>query len=207
VKVLIVDDHPIVVSGFKALLEQDCTIEVSEAATAALAEAAVALTMPDLCVLDVNLPGLSGFELARRLLKRDAALPILMFSMNDDPVFVAQAMAIGARGYVSKNDDPGHMIKAIHTVMSGGTAWPHGSQEKINYLGSRASQGAAESLLTGREQEIIRQLAKGRSMAEIAEIVGVSYKTVATTCAALRAKLNARTQVELVRIAVERKLV
>jgi two-component system, NarL family, invasion response regulator UvrY len=207
VKVLIVDDHPIVVSGFKALLEQDTALEVIEATSAAGAEDAVATGHPDLCVVDINLPGLSGFELARRLLARDPAMLILMFSMNDDPVFVAQAMDIGAKGYVSKNDDPANMLKAIYAVAGGGTAWPHGMADKITYLGPRVTPGDPAGSLTGRDQEILRQLAKGRSMAEIADIVGVSYKTVATTCAALRAKLNARTQMELVRIAVERKLV
>jgi two-component system, NarL family, invasion response regulator UvrY len=207
VKVLIVDDHPIVVSGFKALLEQDGHISVLQAANAAAAEQIAAADRPDVAVLDINLPGVSGFELARRLLERDPAARIIMFSMNDDPVFLAQALDIGARGYVSKNDNPDSMLKAIRAVAAGATSWPAGMTEKIAYLGERGPTGGGAPRLTVRELEILRLLASGKSLSEIADMVSVSYKTVATTCAALRARLNARTQVELVRIALEQKLV
>ena len=205
-KVLIVDDHPIVVSGFKALLEQDGAIAVMEAATADAAEQLVASDPPDVAVLDINLPGISGFELARRLLERDPAAKIIMFSMNDDPVFLAQAQETGARGYVSKNDNPANMIKAIRAVANGGTSWPPGMADKVAHLGRRGASGSS-ARLTARELEILRLLAKGKSLSEIADLVGVSYKTVATTCASLRTRLAARTQVELVRIAVEQRLV
>lgn len=205
-KVLIVDDHPIVVSGFKALLEQDGGIEVMEAACADSAEALLATARPDVAVLDVNLPGVSGFELARRMLERDRQVRIVMFSMNDDPVFLARALDIGAKGYVSKNDNPAHMLKAIRAVGAGQTAWPHGFAERIAYLSQHAA-GRATGAITARELEILRLLAKGRSLSEIADLIRVSYKTVANACAGLRTRLNARTQVELVRIALERRLV
>ena len=118
----------------------------------------------------------------------------------------SRAIDIGAKGYVSKNDNPAHMIKAIRAVAGGGTAWPAGIHERIAHLGERRGSGF-QSLLSSRDQEILRQLAKGKSLSEIADLVGVSYKTVATTCVALRTKLGARTQSELVAIAVERKLV
>ena len=206
VKVLIVDDHPIVVSGLKALLEHDGGFDVMEASSAASAEQQLAVEAADVAVVDINLPGLSGFELARRMLVADPGALILMFSMNDDPVFVAQAMDIGAKGYVSKNDNPAHMIKAIRAVAGGGTAWPPGIHERIAHLGERRGS-SLQSPLSSRDQEILRLLAKGKSLSEIADLVGVSYKTVATTCAALRGKLNARTQTELIAIALERKLV
>lgn len=205
-KVLIVDDHPIVVSGFKALLEGEGSIEVLEASSSAAAEQAVVSQPADIAVVDINLPGISGFELARRMIERNPAAKVLMFSMNDDPVFVAQAMDAGAKGFVSKNDNPINMLKAIRTVVEGGTAWPPGMAERIAHLNERSSAGASHVLST-REQEILRLLAKGKSLSEIGDLVGVSYKTVATTCAALRGKLNARTQGELIAIAVDRRLV
>jgi two-component system, NarL family, invasion response regulator UvrY len=205
-KVLIVDDHPIVVSGFKALLEGEGNIEVLEASSAVSAEQILAINPADIAVVDINLPGISGFELVRRMIERDPAAKTLMFSMNDDPVFVAQAMEAGAKGYVSKNDNPTIMLKAIRAVVDGGTAWPAGIIERIGHLSER-SNAAALSALTARDQEILRLLTKGKSLSEIADLVGVSYKTIATTCAALRGKLNARTQAELIAIAVERRLV
>jgi DNA-binding NarL/FixJ family response regulator len=202
-KVLIVDDHPIVVSGVKALFDQDGAIEVLEAASAEAAERIVAAAAPDVTVVDINLPGLSGFALTQRLLQRDPAARIVMFSMNDDPVFVAQAIDVGAKGFVSKNDDPAHMVAAIRTVASGGSTWPEGTAERVAFLGEQGGGGQ----LSARELETLRLLAKGKSLSEIADLTGVSYKTSAATCAQLRSKLGARTQMELVRIAMERRLV
>lgn len=207
-KVLFVDDHPIVVSGFKSLIEGhgwDVPMEVVEAQCAESAERVFAAQKVDVCVLDVNLPGKSGFALARSLLAADPAARLIMFSMNDDPVFIAQAMDAGAAGYVSKNDNPMRMLEAILAVASGQTAWPCGSAERVAHL-SEGRMGTGPSLTT-RDLEILRQLAKGKSLSEIADAVGVSYKTVALSCSGLRSKLSARTQAELVAIAVERKLV
>ena len=205
-KVLIVDDHPIVVSGFKALLEGEENILVFEAFSAASAELVLASQPADIAVVDINLPGVSGFELVRRMVERDPAAKVLMFSMNDDPVFVAQAMDAGAKGYVSKNDNPIHMLKAIRAIIAGGTAWPPGMLERIGHLNDKSNSSTGSALST-RDQEILRLLTKGKSLSEIADLVGVSYKTIATACAALRGKLSARTQAELIAIAVERKLV
>ncbi len=204
-KVLIVDDHPIVVSGVKALLEGG-GFDVLEANSAGAAEAIVAQNPPDVAIIDVNLPGSSGFALSRRLIERDATAKIIIFSMNDDPVFVAQAMDIGAKGYISKNDDPARMADAIRAVAAGGTTWPAGAEQRIAYLGASPANGAAPAV-SARDHEILEHLAKGRSLSEIAELVGVSYKTVAQNCAQMRVRFGARTQMELVRIAVERKLV
>jgi two-component system, NarL family, invasion response regulator UvrY len=206
VNILIVDDHPIVVSGFKALLEADGGMSVHEAASAQAAEQLLGTLSPDVSVVDINLPGLSGFELARRMIEREPSARVVMFSMNDDPVFVAQAMEIGAKGFVSKNENPAHMLRAIRAVAAGGTAWPAGITERLAHLGERGA-GGGQAALSGRDSEILRLLAKGKSLYEVADVVGVSYKTVATSCAALRLKLNARTQTELIAIAKERKLV
>src|SRR4051794_3021622 len=100
-RILIVDDHPIVASGCRAVLADELEIVLLEACDAESGERAFIAERPDICVIDINLPTVSGFELARRILVRDAAARIIMFSMNDDPVFAARAIAIGAKGYVS----------------------------------------------------------------------------------------------------------
>jgi two-component system invasion response regulator UvrY len=105
-RILIVDDHPIVASGCRALLAGDPDIGILEASDADSGEEAFVTERPDICVLDINLPGVSGFELARRILTRDGAARIIMFSMNDDPIFAARAIETGAKGYVSKSGDP-----------------------------------------------------------------------------------------------------
>ena len=91
-RILIVDDHPIVVSGCRALLADDQNIVIAVAVDAESGEASFVADQPDVCVLDINLPGVSGFELARRILRKDADARIIMFSMNDDPIFAARAI-------------------------------------------------------------------------------------------------------------------
>ena len=205
VKILIVDDHPIVLSGCRALLAEAQDMVMLEARNAAAAQELYASQRPDVAVVDINLPDISGFELARRLLIHDPEARILMFSMNDDPMFAAQAIECGAKGYVSKSDDPSTFIDAIREVARGGHSLPTEMAQKIAFL--RIGAGEAAAVLTPREREVLRLLAKGKSMSEIAALINVSYKTVATTCSSLRAKFNARTPMQLIRIAVEQKIV
>jgi two-component system, NarL family, invasion response regulator UvrY len=203
VKILIVDDHPIVLSGCRALLAEAPDMVMFEARDAATAMDVYDQQQPDISVIDINLPDISGFELARRLQVRDPGARIIMFSMNDDPMFAAQAIEGGARGYVSKSDDPQAFLTAIREVYAGRHSLPQDMAQKIAFLRS-----AGDSVvLSSREREVLRLLAKGKSMSEIAALINVSYKTVATTCATLRAKFSARTPMQLIRIAVEQKIV
>ncbi|MBV9530650.1 MAG: response regulator transcription factor, partial [Bradyrhizobium sp.] len=102
-RVLIVDDHPIVASGCRAVLADEGELVLLEASDAESGERVFGCEHPDVCVIDINLPTVSGFELARRILARDASARIIMFSMNDDPIFAARAIEAGAKGYVSKS--------------------------------------------------------------------------------------------------------
>ena len=115
-RVLIVDDHPIVVSGCKALLAANSTIDVIDAADGAAGYAAYVAERPEVAILDINLPGLSGLELCRRILHRDPTAKLIVFSMNDDPVVAARAIEAGAKGYVAKNDDPALFVEAVRLV-------------------------------------------------------------------------------------------
>jgi len=201
-RVLIVDDHPIVASGCRALFARDEDIVVVEASDAESGERAFASERPDVCVLDVNLPTVSGFELARRILARDGSARIIMFSMNDDPVFAARAIEIGAKGYVSKSGDPNDLVEAIRQVGKGGTYLPTAMARSIAFAGPAFAQSPL-SKLTAREMEILRLLSAGKSLSEIAWLVHSSYKTVANTSSIMRQKLGVRTSAELVRLAIE----
>src|SRR3984885_3130577 len=145
-RILIVDDHPIVASGCRALLAGKPDITVLEAADAESGEAAFVAERPDICVLDINLPGVSGFELARRILGRDGSARIIMFSMNDDPIFAARAIEAGAKGYVSKSGDPGDLVEAIHEVSRGGTYLPPAIARSIAFAGPTAAQSPPPNL-------------------------------------------------------------
>ena len=115
-RILIVDDHPIVASGCRTVFADEAEIEILEAADAESGERAFTAEKPDICVIDINLPTVSGFELARRILSRDSEARIIMFSMNDDPAFAARAIDIGAKGYVSKAGDPNDLVEAVREV-------------------------------------------------------------------------------------------
>ena len=207
-KVLIVDDHPIVISGCRAMLESESGFEVVAASSAEAAERAFAAARPDVTVIDINLPGISGFELVRRILRDHPDARIIMFSMNDDPIFVAQSIEAGAKGYVSKNDNPADFLRAIRAVAAGEVFLAANIAARLAlYRGGGHSQDGPRTQISARDTEILRLLAKGRSMSEIANLIDVSYKTVATACASLRTRLRARTPMELVRIAVEQKII
>jgi DNA-binding NarL/FixJ family response regulator len=201
-RVLIVDDHRIVASGCRALFADDSEIDILEAADAESGERVFGEQHPDICVLDINLPTVSGFELARRLLACDAAARIIMFSMNDDPVFAARAIEVGAKGYVSKAGDPQDLVEAIHEVARGGVYLPPAMARSIAFAKSNFARSPL-SKLSMREMEILRLLSVGKSLSEIAWMIHSSYKTVANTSSIMRHKLGVRTSAELVRFAIE----
>ncbi|SFI01230.1 response regulator [Bradyrhizobium sp. cf659] len=122
-RVLIVDDHPIIMAACQALFADEAGFIVTGAADAAsgLASLIAIAGPPEVCVIDVNLPSVSGMELARQIFGRDAEARIVMFSIKDDPVFAATAIDIGVKGYVSKSGDPNNLVLAIREVRKGGT--------------------------------------------------------------------------------------
>jgi two-component system invasion response regulator UvrY len=205
-RVLIVDDHPIVASGCRALFAGDGDIAILEAPDAESGERLFAAEQPDVCVLDINLPTVSGFELARRILARNASARIIMFSMNDDSIFAARAIEIGAKGYVSKSGDPCDLVDAIREVGSGGVYLPAALAQRVAFAGPAFSQNPL-SKLTSREIEILRLLGAGKSLSEIAWLVHSSYKTIANTSSIIRHKLGLRSSSELVRFAIETRLI
>ena len=205
-RVLIVDDHPIVASGCRALFADDTDIVILEAADAEGGEQVFAAEHPDVCVLDINLPTVSGFELARRILARASSARIIMFSMNDDPIFAARAIEIGAKGYVSKAGDPCDLVAAIREVGNGGVYLPAAMAQSVAFAGPAFAQNPL-SKLTSREIEILRLLSSGKSLSEIAWLVHSSYKTIANTSSIIRQKLGLRSASELVRFAIETRLV
>jgi two-component system invasion response regulator UvrY len=204
-RVLIIDDHPMVIEGCRGMLAGQTDIEVLEAHDAEEGLEAFVSRSPDVVVLDINLPGVSGFELLRRMLKRDSNARIIVFTMNDDPVFAARAIERGACGYVAKNEDPRIFIKAIRAVAAGQRYLSNSLALKLAFADQNFARNPLDAL-NGREIEILRNLAEGKDMAEIAHLLKVSYKTVANNCILLKRKLGARSKADLLRIAVENKL-
>ncbi|BBE74439.1 response regulator transcription factor [Oharaeibacter diazotrophicus] len=204
-RVLIVDDHPIVLQGCRRLMEEHgaCAVEVAERFPQAFR--AWRRQRPDVIIVDIGMPNrtLAGLSFVRRLRAIDRTLPILVFSMHGEPSVVRKALAAGATGYVHKDAPPTEILTAVDRVRRG-----------VRYLTgdlalqvALAPEPAARIELkdfTRREQEILTLLAEGRSYGEIAEELGISYKTVANVSSILKSKLDAETLPELVVKAIER---
>jgi DNA-binding NarL/FixJ family response regulator len=203
-KILIVEDHPIVIAGCRALFADDAGVVIEDARTATDGLRLYDEFAPDVAIVDVNLPDISGFEVTRQIRGKDPKARILIFTMNDAPVLAAQALQSGALGYIGKNDDPLSLREAIFKVARGQPSLPPSIAQTIAMSKLGLDTGPK---LSARQIELLRLLAKGRSLSEIASSLDLSYKTVATDCAALRQKLEARTQTELIRIAISMNLV
>jgi two-component system, NarL family, invasion response regulator UvrY len=204
-KLLIVDDHPIVRAGLRRLLAAEPGLEIAEATSGHEAVGVFRETRPDLVILDLNLPGISGFEVLGRLLIEDAKARVLVISMYDNPVYVARVLEAGARGYVGKNAPPEQILEAVRRVAAGRSyVEPEIAQELA--LGNIRTASHPLSQLSPRDLEILRLLADGSSLTEIAEAIGVSYKTVANQCSQLKAKLAAPRMADLIRLAISNGL-
>ena len=200
-KILLVDDHAIVRAGLRRLLATLPNTEIIEAANGRDALAMTRGERPDMVVLDLNLPGLGGLELIRRLLQEDKAARILVFSMHAEPLYAVRALEAGATGYLSKNVAPDELLTAVKRVGAGGR---YVESEIAQAMAVQvAASGQPLDRLTARDLEIMRLLADGRSLAEIADALGIGYKTVANTLSQIKAKLGVSRTADLVRVAVE----
>ena len=201
-RILIVDDHPVVVSGCRSLFASDDSVKIEEASDAKSGHRAYVQKRPNVTVIDIKLPDVSGFELMRRIRKDDPDARIIMFSMNDDPAFVVRAVEYGAQGYVSKTDDPRILVKAVRKVAAGDNFISPQLAEAVTFSGAAIKANPA-SLMSARELEILRLLGRGDKIVEVAEALNISYKTVANTTSLLKQKLGAKNHSDLIRIAVE----
>ena len=200
-KILVVDDHPIVRAGVVRLLASDGRFTVSEAATSRDALAMFRSSRPDLVILDLNLPGLGGLEMIRRLRHDDETARILVLSMHDDAIHVVRALEAGAAGYLSKDTPPAEILVAINRIAAGQR---YVQQELAQELALLNTRPAAHSLddLSSRELDILRLLGDGSSLQAIADTIGISYKTVANNCAQIKAKLGVLRTADLIRLAI-----
>ena len=196
-KILIVDDHAVIRAGLKQLCA-NTGASVLEADSGAAALALQKTECPQLTVLDLNMPGLSGLELLRQLLEADASARVLVFSMHSEPIYAARALEIGAKGYLSKNASPEELRTAISRITSG-----------LTYVEAEIAQalaalpGEQRQQLSERDLEILRLLGEGRSFTEIAATLGLGYKTVANAATSIKSKLGVARTADLIRLSVE----
>ena len=204
-KVLLVDDHAVVRAGCRQLLQGWAGFEVTEACNGEDALILADEAPPQLVVLDLNLPNLSGFEVLKILRQKHPDIRILVFSMHEDPAYAAKALEYGALGFVSKNDDPEIIVEAARKVAEGQTYLSQPIAQKLALMSLKTAENPM-ALLSKRERDVLALFGQGKNLSEIAAALGISYKTTANTCTQIKAKLNLTTTSEMMRFAVERSL-
>jgi DNA-binding NarL/FixJ family response regulator len=207
VRVLLVDDHAVVREGYRRLLERTRDIEVvAEAAGGEEAYRLFCETAPDVVVMDITLPGVSGVEATRRIVAREPAARVLVFSVHEDIVFASRALQAGARGYITKSSAPELLVEAVRAVAEGRPYLSHDVAQKLATQ-SLPGQPVPFGDLSPREFEVFRLLAEGKSIVDIARILSLSQKTVANYQSLVKQKLETDTSAQMVWIALQHGLV
>jgi two-component system, NarL family, invasion response regulator UvrY len=205
--VLLADDHAVVREGYRRLLEESGRIRVvGEATNATEAIDQFTRLAPGVVVMDISLPGMSGIEATRRIRARNPRACVLIFSMHEETIFARRALEAGAMGYVSKGNAPHVLVEAVEAVAAGRQYLSRDVAQKLA-LAQNATDGAGDNSLSTREFEVLKLLAQGFTLGEIADQLGVAAKTVANHQSAIKQKLGAETGRELVRHAIRLGLV
>jgi two-component system, NarL family, invasion response regulator UvrY len=200
---VMVDDHAVVREGYRRLLERHGDIAViGEASDAATAHSLFCSREPQIVVMDITLPGTSGIEAMRRMLVYNPQARVLIFSMHEDAIFAKRALQAGAFGYVTKASAPTVLVEAIHAVAAGKRYLSPEMAQKLALRDVVVGEAAADGL-TAREFEVLRLLAQGRSIEQIAESMSLNSKTVANHQTAIKRKLGADTAIQLLRKAAQ----
>jgi two-component system invasion response regulator UvrY len=200
-KLLIVDDHTVVREGLRRLLSNSIEAEIFDAGSSEAAQAVFLAEKPEAIILDLNLPGPGGLDLLKRVLAEAPQTRVLIFSMHANPTYVLRAMQAGALGYVTKSASADELLAAVRSVMNGTR---YLQRDLVADLAASPvwTQGPKQTL-SSRELDIMRLLAQGLALTQIAAQLGVSYKTIANTCTVIKDKLAVRHTSDLIRVALE----
>ncbi|QEL24250.1 response regulator transcription factor [Bosea sp. F3-2] len=206
-RILIADDHDVVRSGVRAILEGQAGWEVvgeAEDGKAAIDQALA--THPDVVVLDYSLPVLNGIEVTRQIRTRVPGAEVLIFTMHDTATLVREVLEAGAKGFLLKSDAKKFLIAAVESLAAHKPFFTGKVSEALlaTYLSSGKS---SDTLLTAREKSVVQLIAEGQTNKKIAEVLSVSLKTVETHRATAMRKLNVDTTAALIRYAIRNKLV
>jgi DNA-binding NarL/FixJ family response regulator len=206
-RVLIADDHGIVRSGLRMLLEAQPNVEViAEAADGAEARDAAIRERPDIAILDVKMPKLTGLQATREIKEHAPEVAVLILSMYDDERYLFEALKAGASGYVLKSQADTELVDALHAVERGEPFLTPEAQRAL--IKDVLGQGSVrDEELTPREQEVVKLVAEAHTNKQIAEILHLAEKTVENHRSNAMRKLGMRDRVELVRYAIRRGLI
>lgn len=207
IRVLLVDDHPVVRAGYARFLELDGSIKVVADATCAITGYIAFLQhLPDVTISDISMPNVGGLELLRKIKLRDSSSKVLMCSMYDSPSLIRSALDGGANGFVTKNASPDNLVSGVKAVHRGDRYLSDDlSLSQFNQLADAEADRISQ--LTLREMEIWRLLAQGCTPAECAERLSISLKTVANNQTQIKEKLGVSTTVALAHLAQRHQLI
>ena len=206
-RILVVDDHPIVRQGVRALLAEEPTFQIcAEAESAADALTLVDQCNPDVVIVDISLVGADGLELTKSIRARNYTFPILIMSMHDESLYAERVLRAGANGYIMKQEVSEKIVEALRSVLRGEIYVSDEVRQRI-LLGIRTSGGDAKTppieRLSDRELEVFRLIGQGFGTRQIAKQLSLSVKTIETYRAHIKEKLNVDNATELVRYAVQ----
>lgn len=206
-KIFIVDDHPLIRRGLSQLFGNEALLNVcGEAETMAECLQKLKKDLPDLVVVDINLPDGSGLDLIKRIHAFAPRLPILVSSMHDERLLADRALQAGAMGYISKQEAPEHLINAVNKILSGKVYLSAEMTERLLMQGVSGSASVVATpmeTLTNRELEVFEQIGEGNSTLQIADNLNISVKTIESHRAHIKEKLNLANSTELTREAMK----
>ena len=207
-RILVADDHGIVRAGIKLLLERQPGLDVVAEAADGIEAVEQALTSrPNLCILDVGMPRMTGLQAAREIRAQLPDARVLMLSMHDDERYLFEALKAGAAGYVLKREADQDLVGAVRAVGRGDAFLTNAAERSIIRRWMEDGTGGPAVALTPREEEVVKLIAEAHTNAQIAQILHLSEKTVESHRANVLRKLGMRDRVELVRYAIRRGLV
>jgi DNA-binding NarL/FixJ family response regulator len=209
IRILVVDDHPVVRRGLVACLEDRPHFKVVGQASDGEEAIRKALDLlPDILILDINLPRVDGLQVADTLHRAAPAVRVVVLSIHNKPEYVQRVMQAGARGYVLKDTAPDELVRVLELVHAGEVYFsPEVAQTALNHLVSTQAKSQARAMLSQREREVLVLIARGRANKEIASALGVSVRTVETHRERVMNKLNLHSVAALTRFAIAQGLV
>lgn len=208
IRVLIADDHAVVRQGLKQILtETSEMLVIGEATSGAEALEKARSEECDVLVLDMAMPGPSGLDILKEIRSTRPKLPVLILSMHPEEQFAVRLLKAGASGYLNKESAPDELVKAIRKVVEGGKYISPTLAEQLALDISADADKPLHAALSDREFQVMCLMASGKTMTEIAEGLSLSVKTVSTYRARILEKMNLTTNAELIRYAIQNRLV
>lgn len=212
IRVLIADDHGIVRKGLRLQLEQNSAFEVvGEASEGREAVRMAEELLPDVVIMDIAMPNLNGIQATAQLVKRNPQIGVIILSMYSDETYLTRTLAVGAKGYLLKENADADLYEAVKTVAQGKPFFSPAIASTLleDYMRQLQQRGLQDSydLLTDREKEILQLLAEGRSNKEAASLLNLSTNTVETHRTRIMQKLGLHSSAEIVLYAVRKRII